>query len=119
MVLVDYCGRVQKLPVCDGLVRSRLMLDLSRHMHAIRQRQIQLHHVDNELNKLHIAVTERRTQNVPATAESNGGAFFLDAFRFRYGSVPDSQGVTYRTKWDVEPAHQSFSFSRSPVPSGS
>lgn len=50
--------------------------------------QIELPHIDNELNKPHEAVTGRGTENVPATAEGNGGAIFLAAaFRFRCESA--------------------------------
>lgn len=84
--------------------------------------QIELHHIGMQLNKPHKAVTERRTENVPATAQSNGGDIFLAAFRFRYGPCLIRTGVTYRTKWDVEPTHQStylFPAAQSPLALGS
>src|SRR5690349_20079079 len=68
--------------------------------------QIELHHIDNELNKLHEAVTGGITENVPATAESNGGVIFLAACRFRYANQAQARCVTYRRKWHAEPAHQ-------------
>ena len=57
--------------------------------------QKELHHVDNQLNKLSEAVTEQRTENVPVTAESNGGVIFLAAVRFRYANQARAMGVTY------------------------
>jgi hypothetical protein len=101
----------QDLSGYDALADNRSLLKSPSCMQC-GLRQIELHHTDNYLNKLHEA------ENVPATAESNG-FIFLAAFWFRYGPCLMRMGVTYRTKWDVEPAHQSTCFSSCQVPSGS
>ena len=71
-----------------ALANARQLLKLTRLSYAqCGLHQIALHHIDNHLNKLHEAVTKRRTENVPATAENNGGVIFLATFRFRLWPV--------------------------------